>query len=236
MAPAVPLVIPEVNPQALSGHRGIIANPNCSTIIMAVVLWPLHRAVPLTRVVVSTYQAVSGAGARALAELEAQTRAVLAGEAPRPDVFPVPCAFNVFSHNSAIGPDGYNLEETKMIAETRRIFGAEELRIASTCVRVPVMRAHTEALALEFSAPLSEERVRALLSEAPGIKVVDDRGRNYFPMPLDASGLDEVLVGRIRQDPSVPEGRGVQLLCSGDQLRKGAALNAVQIAELLFAG
>jgi aspartate-semialdehyde dehydrogenase len=233
MDPGVPLVIPEVNPQALGGHRGIIANPNCSAIVMCVALWPLHRVNRIRRIVVSTYQAVSGAGARALAELEGQTRAMLAGQPAKPEVFPVPCAFNVFSHNSVIGPDGYNGEEAKIIAETRKILGDPEIGVAPTCVRVPVMRAHTEALAIEFSAPMPESRAREILEHAPGVKVVDDRARNYFPMPLDASGQDDVLVGRIRQDPSVPDGRGLQLLCSGDQLRKGAALNAVQIAELV---
>lgn len=229
----VPLVVPEVNADQICRHRGIIANPNCSTILMAVVLWPLHRVQRVRRVVVSTYQAVSGAGARALTELEQQTRAVLSGEPPRPEVFKQPCAFNVFSHNSAVGPDGYNVEETKMIVETHKIFGDTSLHIAPTCMRVPVMRAHTESLSLEFSEPTSEEQVRAILSAAPGVQVVDDRANNRFPTPLDASGRDEVFVGRIRMDPSIADHRGVQLICCGDQLRKGAALNAVQIAELL---
>lgn len=233
MDPAVPLVVPEVNPQAVRSHRGIIANPNCSTIILALPLWPLHRANPVVRVVVSTYQAASGAGAQAMAELESQTRAVLAGEAARPAVFHVPCAFNVFSHNSPVGPDGCNQEEAKMILETRKIFAAPEIQIAPTCMRVPVLRAHTESVAVEFERPIDEDEARAILAQAPGVKVVDDRGANLFPMPLDASGRDEVLVGRIRRDPSVPGGRGLQFICAGDQLRKGAALNAVQIAELL---
>ncbi len=233
MDPTVPLVVPEVNPEALRAQRGIIANPNCSTIILLVALWPLHQVWRIRRVVVSTYQAASGAGARALAELEAQTRAVLAGQAPRPEVFHVPCAFNVFSHNSAVGADGFNVEETKLILETRKIFGDESIQIAPTCMRVPVMRAHTESATIEFAGPLSEERARAVLAAAPGVQLVDDRAGNRFPMPLDAAGQDAVLVGRIRQDPTVPGGRGLHLICSGDQLRKGAALNAVQIAELL---
>ena len=233
--PDVPLVVPEVNPQAAQHHTGLIANPNCSTIIFAVVLWPLHRANAIRRVIVATYQAVSGAGSRALSELEEQTRAVLAGKSPEPKVFPVPCAFNVFSHDSPIGPDGYNTEETKLIAETRKIFGDQTLRIAPTCVRVPVRRAHTEAVSIEFAAAIEEAEARAILSSAPGVCVVDDRTAGRFPTPLDASGRDEVLVGRIRRDPSVPDGRGLQLLCSGDQLRKGAALNAIQIAEMLAA-
>ena len=176
---------------------------------------------------------MSGAGAKALAELETQSRDVLAGHAPQPNVFPAPCAFNVFSHDSPIGPDGYNLEETKLIAETRKIFGDESIQIAPTCIRVPVARAHTEALSIEFSQPIAEDDARAILAAAPGLAIIDDREKNRFPTPLDASGRDEVLVGRIRRDPSVPDGRGLQLLCSGDQLRKGAALNAIQIAELI---
>ena len=234
MDPDVPLVVPEVNPEAARQHQGLIANPNCSTILLALVLWPLHRVSPIRRVVVATYQAVSGAGARALAELESQTRAVLAGEPALPEVFPVPCAFNVFSHDSPVGEDGYNLEETKLIRETRKIFGDDSIQIAPTCLRVPVMRAHTEALSVELTEPLGEATARELLSTAPGLRVVDDRARNRFPTPLDASGRDEILVGRIRQDPSIPNRRGLQLLCSGDQLRKGAALNAAQIAELLL--
>jgi aspartate-semialdehyde dehydrogenase len=230
----VPLVIPEVNPEAVRRHHGLIANPNCSAIIMAVVLWPLHQANPIRRVVVATYQAASGAGARALAELESQTRAVLAGDKPQPTIFPVPCAFNVFSHDSPIGQDGYNAEEAKMIAETRKIFGDESIQIAPTCMRVPVIRVHTESLSIEFTKAVDEDRARETLAAAPGIRVLDDRRSNRFPTPLDAAGHDEVLVGRIRRDPSIPDSRGLQLICCGDQLRKGAALNAVQIAELLL--
>lgn len=230
----VPLVVPEINPQAARAHRGLIANPNCSTIILAIVLWPLHKANPVRRVVASTYQAVSGAGAKALLELEKQTRDVLAGRPALPEVFAIPCAFNVFSHNSAVGPDGYNVEEAKMIAETRKIFGDESLLIAPTCMRVPVLRAHTESLSIEFSKPIDEQQVRGVLASAPGVRVVDDRAANHFPTPLEASGQDDVLVGRIRHDPSVPDNRGIQLICAGDQLLKGAALNAVQIAELLL--
>lgn len=233
MDPDVPLVIPEVNPDAARRHTGLIANPNCTTIIMALVLWPLHRVNPIRRVVAATYQAVSGAGTRALSELETQTRAVLAGRPPKPKVFPVPCAFNVFSHDSPIGPDGYNAEETKLICETRKIFGNDSIQIAPTCLRVPVMRAHTEALSIEFTQSFDESEALKLLATAPGLRVIDDRPNNRFPTPLEASGRDEILVGRIRQDPSIPDRRGLQLLCAGDQLRKGAALNAIQIAELL---
>lgn len=233
--PDVPLVVPEINPQAARRHQGLIANPNCSTIIMTLVLWPLHRINPIRRVVVATYQAASGAGARAMAELEHQTRAALSGQPARPEVFPVPCAFNVFSHDSPVGPDGCNAEERKMILETRRILGEPTIQIAPTCMRVPVMRAHTEALSIEFSGPISVERARAALAAAPGLRIVDEPQTRRFPTPLEAAGQDCILVGRIRQDPSLPDGRGLQLICCGDQLRKGAALNAVQIAELLLA-
>jgi aspartate-semialdehyde dehydrogenase len=228
-----PLVVPEVNPQDAAKHKGIIANPNCSTIILLVPLWPLHKVNPVKRVIVSTYQAVSGAGAKALTELERQTRDVLEGRDAKPGVFHVPCAFNVFSHNSAIGEDGYNVEESKMVHETHKIFGDASIRIAATCMRVPVMRAHTESVCVEFTSPMSEGQAREILAQAPGVRVVDDRKANLFPMPLEASGRDEVLVGRIRRDPTVDGGRGLSFICCGDQLRKGAALNAVQIAELL---
>lgn len=228
-----PLVVPEVNPDDAHRHQGIIANPNCSTIIMLVPLWPLHKANPVKRVVVDTYQAISGAGARALAELEQQSRAVLAGTVATPEVLPLPCAFNVFSHNTEIGADGFNVEERKMVLETQKIFHNTDIRIAPTCIRVPVMRAHTEALSIEFTNPITEDEARDILRAAPGIKIVDDRAKNHFPTPLDATGQNDVLVGRIRQDPTIPEQRGLQLMCSGDQLLKGAALNAVQIAELL---
>jgi aspartate-semialdehyde dehydrogenase len=233
MEPDVPLVVPEVNAHLARAHRGILSVANCSAIILAVPLWPLHREFRARRVVVATYQAVSGAGARAQRELEEQTRAALAGEPPRPEVFPVPCAFNVFSHNTPIGPDGYNVEESKIAAETRKIFGDESIRLTATCMRVPVMRAHTEAVNVEFERPVDPAAARELLSAAPGVRVVDDAASGRFPTPLEASGGDEVLVGRIRRDPTVDGERGLSFICSGDQLRKGAALNAVQIAELL---
>ncbi|HNX25976.1 MAG TPA: aspartate-semialdehyde dehydrogenase [Phycisphaerae bacterium] len=229
----VPLVVPEVNPEKIKEHKGIIANPNCSTIIMNVPVWPLHKANPIKRLVVSTYQAASGAGAAAMAELKDGCRAFLAGEPFQPKVLPHPAAFNVFSHNSKVGPNGYNEEEMKMLNETRKIFGCPEIRIAATCVRVPVLRAHSESINIEFTNPMTEEQVREILADAPGVKIVDDREHSYFPMPRDASGKDDVLVGRIRQDMSQPEGMGIEMFVSGDQIRKGAALNAVQIAELL---
>jgi len=233
MAPDVPLVIPEINAEDIKTHNGIIANPNCSTIIMNVPVWPLHKANPIRRIVVSTYQAASGAGAKAMAELEAGARAMLDGKEFTPQVLPHVAAFNVFSHNSAVGPDGYNEEETKMVRETRKIFHAPEILITATCVRVPVMRAHSEAINLQFTNPITDQEVREILAGAAGVKVVDDRAKNYFPMPLDATDQDDVLVGRIRQDISQPDGRGIDLFVSGDQIRKGAALNAVQIAEAL---
>lgn len=232
--PDVPLVVPEVNAGALQRHAGIIANPNCSTIILVVPLWPLHRRYGVRRAVVCTYQAASGAGARAMDELVSQTRAVLAGGEPRPEIFPEPCAFNVFSHNSAVGEDGLNVEERKMNSETRRIFGDASIAIAPTCMRVPVLRAHTEAVSVEFREPVEPAEARRILAEAPGVRLVDYPQENRFPTPLRASGQDEILVGRLRLDPSVPGGRGLQFICAGDQLRKGAALNAVQIAERLF--
>jgi len=233
MDPAVPLVIPEINPQAIGAAR-LIANPNCSTIIMNMVVWPLHRRNRVRRIVVSTYQAASGAGWQAMQELECQSRDVLEGRAATPKLFPHPIAFNLFSHNTAIGPDGYNVEETKMVLETRKIFREPDLAITATCIRVPVMRAHSESINLTFEQPVSEQEAREILSTAPGVKVIDDRAANRFPMPLDASGKDDVLVGRIRQDISQPNGRGIELFVSGDQLRKGAALNALQIAETLW--
>jgi len=231
----VPLVIPEVNPQDITGHKGIIANPNCSTIIMNVPIWPLHQAHPVRRIIVSTYQAASGAGAAAMTELRAGARAVLDGQDFTPKALPYPAAFNVFSHDSPIGLDGYNEEETKMVCETRKIFHCPQLLIAATCVRVPVLRAHCEAINIQFDDPVGEDDVREILASAPGIRIVDDRCGNYFPMPMDASDQDDILVGRIRRDVSQPDGCGFEMFVSGDQIRKGAALNAVQIAERLLA-
>ena len=233
MDPAVPLVVPEVNPEAIATHSGIIANPNCSTIIMNVPVWPLHAANPIKRIVVSTYQAASGAGIAAMNELAAGAQAYLNGEDFTPEVLPHQAAFNVFSHNSPVGPNGYNEEEMKMVLETRKIFNAPEIQVTATCVRVPVMRAHSESINLQFTNPITEQEVRDILAAAPGLKIVDDRENSYFPMPLDADSKDDILVGRIRQDISQPDGCGIDLFVSGDQIRKGAALNAVQIAELL---
>jgi len=233
MDPETPLVVPEVNPEDIRRHKGIIANPNCSTIILVVPVWPLHKACPIERIVVSTYQAASGAGYQAMVELEEQTRDVLAGKPATPKVLPHQMAFNLFSHNSAIGDNGYNEEEMKMVRETHKMFHDENIRITATCVRVPVLRAHSEAINLRFTRPMREQEVREILRTAPGVRIVDDREKNYFPMPIEASNGDEILVGRIRQDISQPDGHGIEMFISGDQLRKGAALNAVQIAELI---
>lgn len=231
MDPNVPLVVPEVNPQAAAAHRGIIANPNCTTILMAVAIYPLHQVQPIQRIVTATYQSASGAGARAMEEMKAQAMAILKGEPPQAEIFPYPLAFNLFPHNSKLTGQGYCEEEMKMVNETRKIFSTPDLRITATCVRVPVLRAHSEAINLEFEQPFSVAQARTILQAAPGVRVVEDWSANYFPMPIDASGQDEVLVGRIRQDLSHPN--GLELWLCGDQIRKGAALNAVQIAELL---
>ncbi|HLO48143.1 MAG TPA: aspartate-semialdehyde dehydrogenase [Kamptonema sp.] len=232
MEPNVPLVVPEVNPQAAATHQGIIANPNCTTILMAVAVWPLHQVEPVQRIVAATYQSASGAGARAMEEVKAQARAILQGETPKTEIFPYPLAFNLFPHNTKINDLGYCEEEMKMVNETRKIFGTQNIRITATCIRVPVLRAHSEAINLEFAKPFSPIEAKEILSQAPGVKLVEDWEANYFPMPVEASGKDEVLVGRIRQDISHP--CGLELWLSGDQIRKGAALNAVQIGELLI--
>lgn len=231
--PACPLVVPEVNAHALEAARGpaIIANPNCSTIIALVAVTPIHRAIGVERMVVATYQAASGAGAAAMAELESQAHAFAADRPLDTTIFGRQYLFNVFSHNSAVGPDGSNEEERKLLTETRRMWESESVRVAATCVRVPTLRAHAEAIHLELARPTSEAEIRALLADAPGVEVRDDRAANRFPEPLDAAGRDAVLVGRIRMDASVAGGRGVALFVCGDQIRKGAALNAIQIAE-----
>jgi aspartate-semialdehyde dehydrogenase len=235
MDPAVPLVIPEINPEAIAGHAGIIANPNCSTIIAIVPLWPIHKKNRIHRMIAATYQAASGAGAAAMRELVESTRAHLEDRSFAHTVLPHPYAFNLFSHNSKIDPEtGYNEEEIKMAQETRKIFGDPSIRVSATCVRVPVLRAHSEALTIECERPITPAEVRRILASAPGVRLVDDTDKNYFPMPKDASGQDDVLVGRIRQDSSDPSGKSIAMFVAGDQLLKGAALNAVQIAECLI--
>lgn len=235
MEPSVPLIVPEINPQAARDHKGLIANPNCSTIIAITALWPVHKMNPIRRFSASTYQAASGAGAAAMEELRESTRAYLEGRSYEHTVLPHPYAFNLFSHNSKIDPsNGYNEEEMKMVHETRKIFGDPKIRITATCVRVPVLRAHSIALNFECERPITAVEVRRILATAPGLKIVDDPERNHFPMPKDVSGRDEILVGRIRQDISDETGHSIAMFVAGDQLLKGAALNAVQIAELLI--
>jgi aspartate-semialdehyde dehydrogenase len=234
MDPNVPLVIPEVNGNRIRDHKGIIANPNCAAITALVPLWPIHQNNRIKRLIISTYQAASGPGPAAMEELVESTRANLNGQVYTPRVMPHPYAFNLFSHNTAIDPEtGYNDEESKVIKETRKIFEDERIAIGVTCVRVPVLRAHCEAITFECERPITEDEVRAILARAPGVKIVDDRANNYFPMPVDASGQDDVLVGRIRKDLSDLSGHSISMFVSADQLLKGAALNAIQIAELL---
>jgi aspartate-semialdehyde dehydrogenase len=230
----VPLVVPEVNPQAITAHRGIIANPNCVAIVTVMVLWPLHAHNRIRRVIAATYQAASGGGAAAMEELRDSTAAYLAGLAYTNRVLAHPYAFNLFSHDTPVDPaSGYNQEEIKVTQELRRIMQDPALRIAITCVRVPVLRAHSIAIAVEFADPITPGEVRDILTCAPGVRLVDDVVHNRFPMPVEASGLDDVLVGRIRQDLSDPSGCSIMMFVAGDQLRKGAALNAVQIAQKL---
>ncbi len=235
MTQGVPLVVPEVNGQDLAGATGLIANPNCVTAVAVMALGPLHREQRIRRVTAATYQAASGAGAAAMEELRASTAAYLDGRAFKPAVLPHPYAFNLFSHNAAVDPaTGYNGEEAKVMDELRKILGAPDLRVGITCVRVPVLRAHAVALTVEFDTPFSADRAREILQGAPGVRVVDDAAANHFPMPSEASGRDEVLVGRIRADASDPTGCSLALFVVGDQLLKGAALNAVQIAEAVL--
>ena len=231
MTETVPLIVPEINPQAAAQHQGIIANPNCTTILMGLAIFPLHQIQPIQRLIVATYQSASGAGAQAMEEVKAQARAILNEETPPTEAFPYPLAFNVFPHNSPLTEQGYCQEEMKMVKETRKIFDAPELRISATCVRVPVLRAHSEAINLEFAEPFPVGKAKEMLAQAPGVTVQEDWENNYFPMPNETTGKDDVFVGRIRQDISHP--CGLELWLSGDQIRKGAALNAVQIAELL---
>ena len=232
--PDVPLVVPEINATALGCDPvpgRIIANPNCSTIIALMAVAPLHRAATVVRMVVSTYQAVSGAGRAAMEELEQQVRDAAADRPLTTTCFGRPCLHNVFSHDSDVGADGRNGEERKLVLESRRILAAPDLGISATCIRVPVLRTHCESINLTFARPLPPDRARTVLAEAPGVKVVDDRDGNQFPEPRLASGQDDVLVGRIRADDSQAPGMGLDLFVAGDQLRKGAALNAIQIAE-----
>lgn len=240
MVDNVPLVIPEVNPEAMSGIKvgmgkgALIANPNCSTIICLMAATPLHRHAKVIRMVVSTYQAASGAGAAAMEELELQTREVLEGKPPTCKIFSQQYAFNLFSHNAPVLENGYNEEEMKMVKETRKIWNDKDVRVTATCIRVPVMRAHAESVNLQFEKPLDEDTARDILKNAPGVVVIDDRASNHFPTPLEVSSKDDVAVGRIRRDVSQDGNHGLDIFVCGDQVRKGAALNAVQIAEMLL--
>lgn len=233
MDPQVPLVVPEVNAHAIADFRnkGIIANPNCSTIQMVVVLKPLHERARIRRIVVSTYQSVSGTGMKAILELEAQVRAWVEGRSVEPRVYPHPIAFNCLPHIDVFFDDGYTKEEMKMVNETRKILGDDSIRITATTVRVPVFRGHSEAVNIETEFKLTAQEAREILSKAPGVRLWDDPKQKHYPMPILAAGGDETWVGRIREDTSVEN--GLNLWVVADNLRKGAALNAVQIAEIL---
>jgi len=229
MAPHVPLVVPEVNPEDIEGHKGIIANPNCSTIQMVVALYPLHKVDPIRRLTVATYQAVSGTGTPAVEELNVQSRMVLEGGEAIPKVYPCQIAFNVLPEIDVFLDNGYTKEEWKMAEETRKIMHVPDLAISATCVRVPVYTGHSEAVQVEFSQPMSVEEAKHILAQAPGVEVMDDPSARLYPYPTMAEGRDEVFVGRIREDASHPNGLALWIV--SDNLRKGAALNAVQIAE-----
>ncbi len=232
MDPTVPLVVPEVNPEDVRWHKGIIANPNCSTIQMVVVMKPLHDVARITRVVVSTYQAVSGTGAEAIDELLQQSGQILAGAKPEISVYPHQIAFNCLPHIDVFLEDGSTKEEQKMVDETKKIMGDPSIKVSATCVRVPVTYGHSEAVNLEFANPMSPEEARKLLTVAPGVLVTDDPATKLYPMPIVAAGTDDTYVGRIRRDPTVEN--ALNLWVVADNLRKGAALNAVQIGELLL--
>lgn len=234
MDPRVPLVVPEVNPEALQNHQGFIANPNCSTIIAMMAVGPLHRAAGLRRMVASTYQAVSGTGRNAILELEQQLKDYVAGRPLSNEAYPHQILLNVLPQIGGLKAElpGFTSEEAKMLFETRKILGNDQIRVSTTCVRVPVFYGHAEALNLEFDRPLSVEEAKRVLGEAKGIQVVDDTANAKYPMPLSVEGQDDCLVGRIRKDPSTDN--GLCLFVAGDNIRKGAALNAVQIAEALI--
>ncbi len=232
MDPNTPLVVPEINPEDIAAHKGIIANPNCSTIILLMAVYPIHKINPIKSIVVSTYQAASGAGAAAMQELEDQAKDYLDGKDIQPEIFPFPIAFNAFSHNSDLDLEsGYNTEETKMIKETHKILHNDAISVAPTCIRIGTFRAHAESVHLELENPADLDAIRKALEAMPGLKIVDDREKNYFPMPMESTGEDDVLVGRLRYSAGSTDKRRIDLFCCGDQILKGAALNAVQIAE-----
>lgn len=230
--PQVPLVVPEVNPEDVRWNQGIIANPNCSTIQMLVALKPLHDAARIKRIIVSTYQAVSGAGLPGLRELEQQSAQVAAGEAVRPEAFSHQIAFNLIPQIDVLVEKGYYKEEMKMVWETQKIFHDDSIRVAATCVRVPVFRSHSEAITVELEQPLTADQARELLRQAPGVVVIDDPAAREFPMPWYTADTDQVYVGRIRED--ISGDNSLNLWVVADQIRKGAATNAIQIAELLI--
>lgn len=232
MVEDVPLVVPEVNPEDAFKHKGIIANPNCSTIQMVVALYPLHKVSPIKRIIVDTYQSVSGTGAAAMEELSAQTRLVLEGKAVVPHVYHHQIAFNLLPEIDVFLDNGYSKEEWKMINETRKIMHAPDIAISATCVRVPVYIGHSEAIHVEFANRITAEEARRILANAPGVVVLDDPAVSLYPHPWMAAGQDPVFVGRIREDNSCPNGLAMWVVA--DNLRKGAALNAIQIAELLI--
>ena len=231
MDPEVPLVIPEINPDDVKKHRGIIANPNCTTAVALMALYPLHRAFGVRRIFAASYQAVSGSGARAIAELKEQVRASAENRSPSASVYPHPIAFNVLPHVDVFLESGYTKEEMKMQDEGRKIMHLPEFRASVTCVRVPVYRAHSVAVSAEFEKPVSVEQAHEVLAKAPGLELVDEPHKSRYPMPLDVAGKDNCQVGRVRRDCALEN--GLSFWASGDQLLKGAALNAVQIAELL---
>ncbi len=229
MMPTVPLVVPEINPEDIKWHKGIIANPNCSTIQMVVALYPLHKVNPIKRIIISTYQSVSGTGSAAIEELTTQARQVLDGQNTVPHVYPHQIAFNILPEIDVFLDNGYTKEEWKMVEETRKIMHADDIAISATCARVPVFIGHSEAVNVEFSQPMSPDEARHILAQAPGVKVLDDPIISLYPQPWSAANTDEVFVGRIRRDASHP--RGLAMWIVADNVRKGAALNAVQIAE-----
>jgi len=229
MVPTVPLVVPEANPEDIKWHQGIIANPNCSTIQMVVALYPLHKVNPIKRIVVSTYQAVSGSGSVAVDELTTQARQVLDGQATVPHVYPHQIAFNVLPEIDVFLDNAYTKEEWKMVEETRKIMHADNMAISATCARVPVFTGHSEAVNVEFSQPMSPDEARRILAQAPGVKILDDPTVSFYPQSWSTAGTDEVFVGRIRRDSSHPS--GLVMWVVADNLRKGAALNTIQIAE-----
>jgi len=229
MMDTVPLVVPEVNPEDIKWHKGIIANPNCSTIQLVVALYPLHKVNPIKRIITATYQAVSGTGSAAVDELTVQVKQVLDGQTTIPHVYPHQIAFNVLPEIDVFLDNGYTKEEWKLVEETRKIMHAEDIAISATCVRVPVSTGHSMAVNIEFSQPMSPEEARRILAQAPGVKIMDDPVISLYPQPWSAAGTDEVFVGRIRRDTSHPNGLVMWIVA--DNLRKGAALNTVQIAE-----